>query len=289
MMNQEQNWSLRRDLDPATITLPKAIGEKELESFRIWLNSKYSVSYARKSFLFANKYSHLLGTSSNLSELERLPVEAKNSAVKALVLLAKFQGRHKQFKQHLSDYDIKLEGGDSFKAFLRIFNAKDSDILNWYRSVMPHLRGSERLFTRYLLWSGLRTSEGIESFNKIIDLTQKGKLGDYYNDELTCLCHFKFPDQFIRRTKNCFLTFITPEFLKEISQSEEVNYNEIRKRLQRRKVAMRYNELRDFFGTFLLQNGVLEQEVNLLQDGCLRACLSATIGVLSLRNLQIRR
>jgi hypothetical protein len=207
----------------------------------------------------------LLNANSNLSELEHLPVETKNNVIKGLVLLAKFQGRHKQFKQRLNDYDIKLEGGDSFKAFLRIFSAKDSNVLDWYQSVMPKLRSSERLFTRYLLWSGLRTSEGIQSFNKIIELTHAGKLNDYFDSDLLCLCHFKFPDQFIRHTKNCFLTFITPELLNEISSSNQVSYNEIRKRLQRCKVVMRYNELRDLFGTFLLQNGVLEQEVNLLQ------------------------
>lgn len=77
--------------------------------------------------------------------------------------------------------------------------------------------------------------------------------------------HFKYPKLFIRRTKNCFITFITKDFLNEIASSETVTYSSIRKRLQRNNTAMRFNEFRDYFGTYMLQHGLLEAEVNLLQ------------------------
>jgi len=107
--------------------------------------------------------------------------------------------------------------------------------------------------------------EAINSFNKVIELSRAGKLNQYYDESLNCLCHFKYPKQFIRRTKNCFITFITPEFLNQIGASETVTYSGIRKRLERQKIRLRFNELRDYFGTYLLQHGLLEQEVNLLQ------------------------
>jgi intergrase/recombinase len=39
----------------------------------------------------------------------------------------------------------------------------------------------------------------------------------------------------------------------------------IRKRLLRNKLKCRINELRDFYGTYLLQHGILEAEINLCQ------------------------
>jgi intergrase/recombinase len=137
--------------------------------------------------------------------------------------------------------------------------------MNWYNTTIPVLRPNERILSKFLLHSGLRMNEAINSFNKIIELARENRINEYYDEGLNCLCHFKYPKQFIRRTKNCFITFITPEFLSEIANSETVTYASIRKRLERNNIKMRFNELRDYFGTYLLQHGMLEQEVNLCQ------------------------
>lgn len=76
---------------------------------------------------------------------------------------------------------------------------------------------------------------------------------------------FKHPKLFIRRTKNCYITFIKPEFLGQIAESELVTYAMIRKRLERKHVNLRFNELRDKFGTYLLSRGILQAEINLCQ------------------------
>ena len=107
--------------------------------------------------------------------------------------------------------------------------------------------------------------EAINSFNLVIQLARENKLSQYYDENLNCLCHFKYPKTFIRRTKNCFITFTSPKFLSEIAASEIVAYASSRKRLERKKIRLRFNELRDYFGTYLLNHEVLEQEVNLLQ------------------------
>jgi intergrase/recombinase len=120
-------------------------------------------------------------------------------------------------------------------------------------------------YSKFLLHSGLRTSEGIESWNLVIKLSKEGKLSEYYDAELQVLCHFKHPKLFIRRTKNCYITFITPEFVQQIAQSKPVTYSMIRKRLEPKRMHLRFNELRDKFGTYLLGKGILEAEINLCQ------------------------
>ena len=61
------------------------------------------------------------------------------------------------------------------------------------------------------------------------------------------------------------ITFLEPEFLKQITASQWVSYFGLRKRLERKHLRLRFNEFRDKFGTHLLSHGLLEAEINLLQ------------------------
>jgi intergrase/recombinase len=213
---------------------------------------------------YASRYSYIL-KNGNLRELDLLSSHKKEATVKALILLSKFHGSHTQFKAGLSEYGIKLDRPNGLNAFLRILNASNSDVIQWLNDAVRSLRDSEKLFAKFLLHSGLRTSEAINSFNLAIQLSKEGKLSEYYDSELNVLCHFKYPKLFIRRTKACYITFITPEFLNEITESQPVTYSSIRKRLERKKIKLRFNELRDYFGTYLLNHGILEAEINLCQ------------------------
>jgi len=184
-----------------------------------------------------------------------------------LIVLSKFLGINQQFKQRLLDYGIKIRRQDSFTSFLRILNANNNGngILEWFKEAQSKLRNNEKTLLKFLLYSGLRKEEAITSFNLIIELHRNNRLNDYYDDNLGCICHFKYPKYFIRRTKNCFISFIPRELLREIQNSKPTSYDAISRRLYRNKLKCRMNELRDYFGTFLLQHGILEAEINLLQ------------------------
>ena len=95
---------------------------------------------------------------------------------------------------------------------------------------MPILRDNKRVFAKFLLNSGSRLSEGIKSFNLIIQLGKSGELSEYYDENLSCLMHFKFPKLFIRHTKNAFITFISRAFLDQIAECQPVTYFSIRKK-----------------------------------------------------------
>jgi intergrase/recombinase len=211
-----------------------------------------------------NRYSYILRDNC-LRDLDRLTNHKKASAVKALILYSKFLGNATGFRKKLEEFGIKIQGPDSLASFLRLFNASGKDTLQWYKKAVTILRDKEALFAKFLLHSGLRTSEAINGFNLIIQLGKEGKLSEYYDSELQVLCHFKYPKLFIRRTKNCYITFIQPEFLKQIAEYESVTYAMMCKRLARKHMHLRFNELRDKFGTHLLSHGILEAEINLCQ------------------------
>lgn len=113
--------------------------------------------------------------------------------------------------------------------------------------------------------SELEKEEAINSFNLIITLAKQNKLSEYYNRELNCLMHFKYPKLFLRNTKNVYISFVPESIVNQIANSSPITYPAIRKRLSRNNLKVRISELRDYYGTNLLQHGILEQEVNLLQ------------------------
>ena len=237
----------------------------DLTEFKQWLITReYSKSYISATMSYANRYNYIL-INNRIRDLDTLSGDKKGSAIKALILLSKYLGTTTQFKAKLEEYGIKIPRPNSLTSFLRIFNNRNSDILKWYGKARESFRENEALFTKFLLQSGLRTSEAIHSFNLIIKLGTEGKPSEYYDAELQVLCHFKYPKLFIRRTKNCYITFIQPEFLQQIAESQPVTYSRMRKRLERKNLKTRFNELRDKFGTYLLSHGILEAEINLCQ------------------------
>jgi intergrase/recombinase len=205
--------------------------------------------------------------SDNIRELDLLPDSIKNNAIKSLTILSKYLGCYDTFKQKLRNYGIKTTTQDSFNSFLRIFNVSNngSNILEWYKTAISNVRDNEKTLLRFLLNSGLRKEESIMAFNKIIELHRQNRLDEYYDKQLNCLMHFRYPKQFIRRTKNVFISFTPESLITEISNSEPVSYQALIKRLHRNNIKCRINELRDYYATYLLQHGILEQEINLCQ------------------------
>jgi len=76
------------------------------------------------------------------------------------------------------------------------------------------------------------------------ELSKGNWLSDYYDSELNVLMHFKYPELFLRRTKNCYISFVPQNLVNDIATSQEVTYAMIRKRLNRQGLEVRINELR---------------------------------------------
>ena len=205
-----------------------------------------------------------------MAELETLPNYTKNATINALLLYSKYLGSYSDFKGRLKANGIKLYHPSALDAFLRILNASSNNqtentTLVYYRNIQPCLKENERLFSKFLLFSGLRTSEAINSFNLIIQLSKEGKLSDYYHSEWKILQHVKYPKTFCRKNKNCYLSFIEKPFLEQIANSQPVSYDAIKLRLQRAGFKMELNKFRDWFGSYMVNSRTLtELEQNLL-------------------------
>jgi len=77
--------------------------------------------------------------------------------------------------------------------------------------------------------------------------------------------HFRYHKEFLRRTKNCYISFVPDDLVDQIASSQPVSYYAIKCRLHRKGIKLRINELRDHFGTNLRKYGITKEEIDLLQ------------------------
>jgi hypothetical protein len=235
------------------------------DGFCTYLQRNYSKTTISITWAYARKYCEYV-FKDDVSGLGQIEGSRRDNAIKSLSVLAKFLGRADEFKLKLKAYGIrKTQTYSSIDTFLRMMNSRSSDVLQWYGQIQEHLRSNEKLYTKFLLLSGLRKQEAIQSFNLIIRLYNKGEISNYYNAKLKALEHWKYKDLFLRRTKNAFITFIPEGLVMQIANSKPIAYTTIRKRILSHNMHKRLNELRDYFGTYMLKHGLIEHETNILQ------------------------
>jgi hypothetical protein len=212
---------------------------------------------------YAKRYSYLL-ESGNLGQINSIALTVRTDVIKSLIIVSKYTGCYEEFKAGLKSYGVKLSRPDAFAAFIRIYNNHNADLGDWISQVKPILRPEENLMLRFLRSTGLRLGEGILSFNLIISLSNQGKLSEYLDSELGILEHFRYKAQFLRGTKNCYISIAPESLIAEIAKSTTVTYPALSKRLQRHKICCRISELRDYYGTFMIKHGLVAQESDLL-------------------------
>ena len=198
------------------------------------------------------------------SKLLTLSKDKQRLVMSALSNLSKFLGIYQQWRESIRNNGLKWSKADTFESFMRIMNNNHGDLLEWHKRATDVLKDNDRLYLRFMLLSGLRKNEGIQSFNLIIALSSEGKLAEYYNEDLSMLEHYKFR-QFLRKTKNAYITFLPKDLLTQITKSKPVSYSAIRKSLERKGFKLRVKELRSFYASFMVRHNLISEEVDLLQ------------------------
>jgi hypothetical protein len=229
--------------------------------YKAFLVKKYGKQYSVAQHNYAMKY---LSCLDNPSALSSLSATSRGNVLKALTCLSKYLGIYLEFKAKLKRYGIKWTRPDSFSSFYNIMNNNHNDLLEWFGSVQSFLEENEKLFLRFVLLSGLRKAEGVRAFNQIIELNKQGKLSEYYNEDLSMLEHYKYR-QFLRGTKNAFMSIVPKELVLSIANSRQVSYNAIHKKFYRRRIKIRIKELRSYYASFMVKHGLVSEEVDLLQ------------------------
>ncbi len=154
---------------------------------------------------------------------------------------------------------------DPIATFTRIFRSNAHEGLGeWYNQAMAVLYPNEKLSLRFMLLSGVRAMEGINSFNLIVGMGSKYQT-EYYNENTKFLEHFRYPKLFLRNSKNCYVSCVPKALLDEISTSTKVSYIAIDKRLNKANLPMKIKKLRSYYATEMRKAGLLSEQIDLIE------------------------
>jgi intergrase/recombinase len=79
--------------------------------------------------------------------------------------------------------------------------------------------------------------------------------------------HFRFPKLFLRKSKNCYISFVSEDVLRLVLRAvrEKVTYAAMVQVIQSRGLPIRMLQLRKLYATTLRERGVTKEIIDLLQ------------------------
>jgi hypothetical protein len=153
-------------------------------------------------------------------------------------------------------------GNNSLVIFEKIVNNTNySDMPNWIRNTIGILSSPFSNLIVFNTLVGLRPSESM----KCLEIIQK-QVDDYWNKDRSILEHYKFPNEFIRRTKNVYISVVTPSIMNIAHECPtKMNYNSLKLMLKRKRIPMNMYYCRKVFATYLRNKGIEPEIIDLLQ------------------------
>lgn len=213
---------------------------------------------------YAKKYEKYL-LNHDFSMLQSFSKHKQNHILKSLNKLAKFLGIYKDFQHLMKSYGLNWQTSNIDELIIsRITNTKNSsEVLKWIKTVknkLPKLK----MFMDFILISGLRFKEVVNSYNLIIELANEGKLSEYYNAEEEVLEHYRFKDIFLRRTKKVFISVIPKSFIILLSKQHKISQHQILHWIKRKDLPLRFSNIREYFATYMTKH-LNQPEIDFLQ------------------------
>ncbi|MDI6904535.1 MAG: integrase [Candidatus Bathyarchaeia archaeon] len=232
--------------------------------FEVWCQSGHTKAYARKLRNYAKAYSYVLfeGKASVLSGFSK---GKRRNAMAALANLAKYLGVYKRWKTMVEEADLKWQRRSQIEVFLSIMNTDLSDVQDWLREAVQKLPEKCSSVLIFNAATGLRPGEACTSAGLLSQLAEAERLDDYLNMDLKMLEHFKYPELFLRRSKNAYISFVPDDVLQLIKRVKpKITPNALKKALSKKRLPNKIMGLRKLHGTTLRNNGIQSEVVDLL-------------------------
>ena len=247
-------------------------GKKEKEEsggFYSWLISQgRRKRTARDTVYYAKRYASVLDTGDASIILNTVKPLSLQHVLSALANLSKYQGRYEWFCQIRRNYNLHWVKTDPLNHFQRFFDEELTlDImLQRIRQMVRLLPPFMAQIIKFGCLVGLRAAEVIECVKLLNDKQAYSK--KYYNSNRQALEHFRFPEVFIRQTKKAYISFVTPEIIKDIQMLHNNNNVPSRvaimKACQRRKIKTDFHLTRKIFASWLRKEGIQPEVVDML-------------------------
>jgi intergrase/recombinase len=236
------------------------------KDFEKWLQNRLNKAYAAKVRSYAKKYCYVLFEPSKASVLSGYPKAKRRNIMAALANLAKFLGMYKDWKEIVSQADLRWQKTSHLEVFVNLLNTDIGEVRSWLVDAIQKLPVKYSAVLVFAAVTGLRPEEAFKSVRLISELAEAGRLESYLNSKLNMLEHFRFPDLFLRGNKNAYISFVPESVLKLIlAVKPRVSSNGLRKALKKTGLKVRIKDLRKLFATTVRDNDVPEEVVDLLQ------------------------
>ncbi len=206
---------------------------------------------------------------SKVHELLTYSTDKRLHIMKALSSLSKFCGKNDEWKLILKKYNItwstaNTTAGEYNLMFDNVFNNGYLHMIEEVRKLIRLLKplGKSNIILFNVL-TGLRPQEAIDSYNLLLS----EKRDFYLSENKKLLQHYKYPDLFFRRTKKAFISIINDNILSLAGENKTppLTYNSLRLFTNRNKEQFKMSYCRKIFATFLRNEGVELEIIDLLQ------------------------
>jgi len=203
----------------------------------------------------AFKFAHLSHDPSGIAKLPK----GQHMIMEALSNLAKFEGRAEAWRVALRNVGLKWERKDAHQVIRSLVGTSLDQEVKAYLGSLSHLEPRVLKTLKFTLLSGLRLSEALEAIRLI-----QGGVEGYVKDDPPHLAHYAFPE-FCRRTKNAYITFLTPTILTLAKEAKLMTKDALRGLLRRNGLPLKTKVFRAYFATTLRDQGIPSEIVDLLQ------------------------
>ena len=254
------------------VILPKSVrtngSQIDWDDYKQYLAKNFNQTTAKARLSYSIKYYKVL-TIGDASEIMVLSFDKRIHIMKALATLSKFLGCYDMWKLIIDKYQLRWSdngnGAGASSKGLEIFHNIYGH--NNYQDMIVQLKNAcsklDEKYSSILLYctlTGLRPAEGCTSLRLL-----KERKDEYLTKDEKVLEHFRFPEVFMRRTKNAYISVTFEKLFEIVNSIAPISYNSIRLALRRHNLKMNISLCRKIFATFLRSEGIEQEMIDLLQ------------------------
>jgi len=234
-------------------------------AFKGWLEAQYSPKHARQVYTRAVTYYEAATDTAKAAQLKALSKDKRRLIMESLAAFSKFTGTYETWQTVRRQSGLKWGQSDPLSVVNALLSRETAGAIDWLREVTAKLPIPYRTVLVFAALTGMRATEAANACGLVYDLSSKGQLADYYDGDLKMLQHFKYPKLFLRRTKNAYISFVSPQLIEAIAASKPIAFSTVSKAIRSQlDMSNQANQLRKYHATFLRKH--LEQEmIDLIQ------------------------
>jgi hypothetical protein len=258
-------WWTGGDLNPRPPECKGLQNEELWKNYANWLLKTHVEAHAKEILRYSKRFAFVLEKPALASQLLMLSKDVRRVAMSSLSNLSKYLGIYEQWRSIIRNHGLKWENTSKLEAFLSLLNTNLEETETWLKQVIQKIPKEYSTVLVFDALTGLRPTEATVSCRLITELSEKNKLDSYYDRELMMLQHFRFPKLFLRKSKNAYISFVTPKLIELVQQTKpKIAYSAVDTMIGRAGFKVQTKQLRKLYAT-KLRNYLPQEMVDLLQ------------------------